>query len=60
MFFVLAKQLDNGKAFEYACLEALYSTLKDYEEIVIEPSAPLETAKGKYQDLPNETQKKID
>ena len=59
MFFVLAKQLDNGKAFEYACLEALYSALKDYEEIVIEPSAPLETAKGKYQDLPNETQKKL-
>ena len=47
----MAKQLDNGKAFEYACLEALYRALKEYGEVSIEPSAPLETAKGKYTEI---------
>lgn len=55
----MAKQLDNGKAFEYACLEALYRALKEYGEVSIEPSAPLETAKGKYLDLPKDTQNNL-
>ena len=51
----MAKQLDNGKAFEYACLGALYNALKDYVELSVEPSAPLNTAKSKFDELSDDT-----
>lgn len=42
-------QTANGKAFEYACVLELFHALKDYEEIKIETSPQLETAKSFYE-----------
>ena len=41
-------QTDNGKAFEYACLLALYNMLNATEDITIEDSSQLRTARNKY------------
>ena len=44
-------QVTNGKAFEYACVLALYMDLKDTQEISIVHSSQLETAQNFYENL---------
>lgn len=41
----MATQTENGKAFEYACLDALYSSLKETGDVEIEDSPQMRTAK---------------
>ena len=38
-------QTSNGKAFEYACVDSLYKMLSKEQEVTIEASSQLETAK---------------
>ncbi len=45
-------QTANGKAFEYACLRALYDSLHNQEEVTIEDSPQLRTAKNLYDSMP--------
>ena len=40
-----------GKAFEYACLLAIYNALKDNQPIAIETSPQFDTAKSFYNSL---------
>ncbi|MFP3155089.1 HaeIII family restriction endonuclease [Lachnospiraceae bacterium ZAX-1] len=47
----MAVQTQQGKAFEYACLKALYHDLSDMQEMVIEDSDALETARRFYKEL---------
>lgn len=42
-------QTSNGKAFEYACVDSLYRMLSENQEIVIEESPQLETARGFFE-----------
>lgn len=42
-------QTSNGKAFEYACVDSLYRMLSREQEVIIEASASLETAKGFFE-----------
>lgn len=44
-------QTTNGKAFEYACLMALNESLKDGQDVVIEDTPQLATAKGFYEGM---------
>ena len=53
-------QTANGKAFEYACIEALRRALSDCGEIVIEISPQLETAKSLYEDSEEEMKVSLD
>jgi hypothetical protein len=46
-------QTTNGKAFEYACLRALYGALSGSQDVSIEQTAPLETAEKFYTDAPD-------
>lgn len=39
-------QTNNGKAFEFACLDALYNALSGSQDVTIEHTAPLETAQN--------------
>ena len=41
-------QTSNGKAFEYACVIALYEQLKNGQEIVIESSPQMKMAQKLY------------
>lgn len=47
-----------GKAFEYACLLAIYNALKDNQPIAIETSPQFDTAKSFYNSLKEGKQKK--
>lgn len=47
-------QTSNGKAFEYACVDALYKILSQNQEVVIENSPQLETALGFFNDANGE------
>ena len=42
-------QTSNGKAFEYACVDSLYRMLSENQEVVIEESPQLETARGFFE-----------
>ena len=42
-------QTSNGKAFEYACVDSLYRMLSEEQEIIIEESPQLDTAKGFFE-----------
>lgn len=44
-------QTANGKAFEYACLLALYNALQENEEVTIEDSPQMRTAKNLYNNM---------
>ena len=43
------EQTNNGKAFEYACLMSLYRYLNTEQEIVVEDTPQLRTAKNFYE-----------
>ena len=42
-------QTSNGKAFEYACVDSLYRMLSEGQEVIIEESPQLDTAKGFFE-----------
>lgn len=44
-------QTNNGKAFEYACLMSLYNALHIEQEVIIEDTAQLRTAKAFYNSM---------
>lgn len=51
----MAQQLSQttyGKAFEYACVKAFYDRLGDGQPVIIVDSAPMETARSFYYNLP--------
>lgn len=56
----MASQTQKGKAFEYACLNALLEHLKQNQEVVIDETAAYETAKGFYEELDGKTVTKMD
>ena len=43
---MVGKQTGLGKAFEYACVEALYEVYSGVEDVEVEDSAPIRTARG--------------
>ena len=45
------EQTNNGKAFEYACLMSLFHYLNEEQEIVIEDTPQLRTAKAFYEQV---------
>lgn len=49
-------QTSNGKAFEYACLLSLQETLAETQLIEVCDTAPLQTARAFYNDMPPEIQ----
>lgn len=53
-------QTANGKAFEYACLLAVYEELCDDQNIVIEESSQLITAKSLYETAEESLQRSLD
>lgn len=53
-----ANQTSNGKAFEYACLKAIYDTLSPTLDMSIDDSPQYRTAKSFYDNLPLDEQKK--
>ncbi|QQY79256.1 HaeIII restriction endonuclease [Keratinibaculum paraultunense] len=55
----MAKQVKQGKAFEYACLLSLYSTLKENQSIEIEDTNSYRVAKNFYDNLDIEAKHKL-
>lgn len=53
-------QVTNGKAFEYACILALYMDLKGTQDISIENSPQLETAQDFYKSMDESTKGALD
>jgi hypothetical protein len=53
-------QTTNGKAFEYACIRALYDALSGSQSVTIEQTAPLETAEKFYIHAPDIFKDKLD
>lgn len=49
---MIQKQSVQGKAFEYACLYALYSILRNNQNINVDQDKPFNTAKSDYDKLP--------
>lgn len=56
----MAGQTQKGKAFEYACLKALNAYLSEKQEVVVEETATLHTAKEFYSELSEKTVEKMD
>lgn len=52
-------QTANGKSFEYACLLALYNVLQATENVTIEDSPQMRTAKSKYDTMPANSQNNL-
>lgn len=52
-------QTSNGKAFEYACLLALYNTLQTIEDVTIEDSPQMRTAKNLYNNMSDNSQNEL-
>lgn len=50
-------QTQLGKAFEYACVNALYEKYKDTQDVIVEDSPQMRTAKGCFE---NSDEKKND
>jgi hypothetical protein len=48
----MAGQTEMGKAFEYACLKALFESLKTTQEVVIEETPAVHVAKKFYDETP--------
>lgn len=53
-------QTKNGKAFEYACVIALYEKLKNGQNITIEESAQIRTARNLYDDVSESMKHSLD
>lgn len=53
----MAKQTENGKAFEYACALTIFNRYKDKQPVLFQESPQLRTAK-KFYDLATEYEKK--
>ena len=47
----LGTQTQKGKAFEYACLQSLYNTLNENQEVLIEENSALNVAKKYFNNL---------
>ena len=56
----MGKQVKQGKAFEYACLQSFYNALKDSQEVVIEQNSALEVAREGYENTTFDMQNKMD
>lgn len=56
----MAAQTENGKAFEYACLQSLYNSLSRNQEVEISQSAPLTTARNCYERLSGDKSSRMD
>jgi len=52
-------QTKNGKAFEYACLMSLNTTLSSEQEVIIEDTPQLETAREYFTTVNNEVREKL-
>ena len=52
-------QTANGKAFEYACLLALYNSLQANEDVTIEDSPQMRTARNLYNNMPDDSQTEL-
>lgn len=52
-------QTANGKAFEYACLLALYNSLQANEDVTIEDSPQMRTARNLYSNMPTDNQEQL-
>lgn len=52
-------QTNNGKAFEYACVDSLYRMFSDNQEVVVEESPQLETARGFFENAPADLKESI-
>ena len=53
----MAKQTENGKAFEYACALAIFNRYKDKQPVLFQESPQIKTAK-KFYDLATEKERK--
>jgi hypothetical protein len=53
-------QTKNGKAFEYACVIALYKELKARQKVLIEKSAQIDTAKNLYDNVSEDMKHSLD
>ena len=53
-------QTKNGKAFEYACVVALYDELTAFGGVEIEESTQLETARGLYDSVDSDMKEALD
>lgn len=53
-------QTKNGKAFEYACVVALYKSLKSDQQVVIVDSTQADTAKKLYDSISEDMQHSMD
>lgn len=49
----MAAQTEMGKAFEYACLKAVLDALKDTQDVLVEQTAAVQTAKAFYDQIAN-------
>jgi hypothetical protein len=56
----MARQTEIGKAFEYACLNAIFLSLKSQQEVVVEKSKALQGAEDFYRTLDEKTRTKLD
>lgn len=54
----MASQTELGKAFEYACVEAFYKKYSEFQEVELEETAQMKTARKFYRNLTYK--KKID
>lgn len=48
---MMGKQTEQGKAFEYACINAIYEKYKEIQTIEVEESRQMKTAKGFFDGL---------
>lgn len=53
-------QTQNGKAFEYACVIALYEKLKNGQKVTIEESAQIATARNLYNNVSGDMKHSLD
>lgn len=53
-------QTKNGKAFEYACVVALYKSLNSDQQVTIADSAQVETAKKLYDSISEGMKQSLD
>ena len=53
-------QTANGKAFEYACVLAIYNALSSIQKIEIEDSPQLKTASSLYEGMDEKMQETLD
>ncbi len=52
-------QTANGKAFEYACLLTLYNNLRAAEDVTIEDSPQMRTAKSLYEQMSSKSRNEL-